>query len=207
MDGMLKAIIAIVALMLCSCAYVQTHKNIKEKGNYIDGYVLSMSNIGLYKSNGQWYLSAQRGKFKQHYPAIHDTIFLRDTMKSELQMISSPANAETTYHPISASAAGILQREDGYYQLPALADEIQRTTGEWVNVIAPAQRYEIRAEIEDDKPFYMEERRVLAKQSAMRNVLGVLDLVFVDVPATILYNISIPIMAPFVYFHEILNDD
>ena len=37
-------------------------------------------------------------------------------------------------------------------------------------------------------------------------ILSTLDEVIIDWPGTILYNLAIPVMAPFVFFHEFLDE-
>lgn len=193
-------------LMISSCAYVQTHKNVEELGSYFEGELLDANSMSLHKKGDQWYLSAHKAKFKLSYPIVHDSVFRRNDFSPEFKLIRSH-NSEVIYHPISSYAAQILQKTDGYFQLRGLADEIHRTPGKWVSDISGSQQYPIVAEIGGKQVFYMEERRIPEKKLFLSKALGKIDLIAIDMPATIIYNVAIPIMAPFVFFYEFSTTD
>lgn len=192
--------------MLSSCAYVQTHKNVEELGSYFEGHILSTDTLGLYKHNNQWYLSAQTARFKLSYPSVHDSIFRRNDSSPEFKLIPSHSNS-LVYHPISSAAAQILQRSDGYFQLRALGEDIYRTGGTWVSELQGAQHFPIAAEIGGKQVFYMEEKRVPESKPIFSRVLGKVDFVLIDIPGTLLYNVAIPFMVPFVFFYEFSQED
>lgn len=207
MKRTLYAIILCFGVLLSSCAYVQTHKNVEELGSYFDGELLSKQSMALYKRGDQWYLSATKARFKLHYPVVHDSVFQKNDSSPEFRLIPG-RNDSVVYHPISAYAAQILQRSDGYYQLRALSDEIHRTAGEWVEELPGAQRVPIAAEIGGKQSvFYMEEKRVPQNKPLWSKALGKVDFILIDVPASVVYNVAIPFMAPFVFFYEFSRDD
>lgn len=191
--------------MMSSCAYIQTHKNVEEIGSHFEGEVLNANTIALYKYNDQWYLSAQKASFKLSYPIVHDSVFRKND--SSPQFTLTHQSEHYIYHPISSYAAYILQQKDGYFQLNELVNEIQRTPGTWVDKLPGAQRYPIFAEIGGKQMAYMEDKRVPSSKLFVSKVLGKIDFVVVDVPGTILYNVAIPIMAPFVFFYEFVHGE
>lgn len=206
MKRALYAFILCLGLLLSSCAYVQTHKNVEEIGSFFEGQVLDTRTLGLYKQNNQWYLAATKARFKLSYPVVHDSIFRRNDFSPEFKLLPTQ-NDKLIYHPISEYAAQILQKSDGYFQLRALGDEIHRNGGEWVEQLPGAVRVPIAAEIGGKPTFFMEEKRVPEKKPVWSKALGKLDLVFIDTPATIIYNVAIPFMAPFVFFYEFSHED
>ena len=141
-----KAAVAVSIGLLSSCAYVQTHKNVEEMGSYFEGEVLDTRDMGLYKKDGRWYISATKAKFKVHYPVVHDSVFRRNDYSPKYELLNTHKQT-VVYHPISTYAANILQKSDGYFQLRALGDEIYRTEGAWVEQLPGAARVPISAEI------------------------------------------------------------
>lgn len=206
MKRVLHAIILCLGLLISSCAYVQTHKNVEEIGSYFEGQILDTQSMGLYKHGDKWYLSARKAKFKLTYPIVHDSIFRKNDFSPKFKLIDSHEYC-IVYHPISSYAARILQRSDGYFQLRALGDDIYRSGGEWVSDLSGAQRIPISAEIGGKQVFYMEEKRVPANKPFWSTMLGKVDLILIDVPFTLAYNVAIPIMAPFVFFYEFTHED
>lgn len=208
--GMKKALYAVmvsVGLSVSSCAYVQTHKNVEELGSYIEGKVLNKESIGLYKQGEQWYVSATPARFKLSHPTVHDTVFRKNDVTPELKLIAEK-KGNVVYHPVSPYAAQILQRSDGYFQLRALSDEIQRTGGAWVEQLPGARHVPIAAEVAGKKnTFFIEEERVPKNKPLWSKALGTVDFIVVDIPASLVYNVAIPIMAPFVFFYEFAHED
>ena len=198
---MLRAVILTLCFFINSCAYIQTHKNVEEIGSHFEGEILNAGTMALYKYKDQWYLSAHRASFKLSYPIVHDSIFRKNDSSPQFNLTNIQSD-QSIYHPISSYAAFILQQKDGYFQLSELVNEIQRTSGEWVDKLPGAQRYPILAEIGDKQIAYMEDKRVPSSKLFISKVLGKIDFIVVDVPGTILYNVAIPIMAPFVFFYE-----
>lgn len=206
MKRLLRAAILSAGLFLSSCAYVQTHKNVEEMSTYYEGHLLNSSTIGLYEQQGKWYLSAQRAKYKLSYPIVHDEVFRKSKDAPSFKLVSTD-EVHTAYHPISDSAASILRRSDGYFRLNALAEEIQRTPGAWVDSLPSATKHFIAADLAGPSHFYMEDKRVPEEKPLSDRALGMIDFVLVDVPGTLIYNVAIPLMAPFVFFQEFLEDE
>lgn len=200
------ALTVCLGLLTSSCAYVQTHKNVAEVGSYFDGKMLDVQTLSLHQQGERWYLSAHKAKFKLSYPTIHDSVFRRNDFMPEFKLIGKESEGRV-YHAISGHAAQILQRKDGYYQLRALAEEMQRTPGEWVESLPGAIRRPIAAEIDGKQVFYMAEQRVPKNKKLLSKALSQLDFVIVDIPATIAYNVAIPFMAPFVFFYEFSQNE
>ena len=108
---------------------------------------------------------------------------------------------------VSNGTAVVLQKNDGYADLSVLSEEMKSTDGAWLDTLpAGARRCTIQAEIAgqpttwlstasgNDTPIYA-------------SALGTLDQVIIDWPGTVLYNVAIPVMAPFVFFYEFLNEE
>ena len=206
MKKMLQMGMLSLGMLLSSCAYVQTHKNVEELGSYYEGQVLSKGAMELYSSGGQWYLSAKKARFKMSYPTVHDSVFRRNDYAPTFSLIDN-ANHETIYHRISPIAASVLMQPNGYFSLSALAEEISRTPGEWLTELPGAQRHAILADIAGNDHHYTETNRVPEKKDLAIQALGKLDFIVVDVPLTVAYNVAIPLMAPFVFFYEFLSKD
>lgn len=187
-------------LLMSSCAYVQTHKNVREMGCYYEGHVLSYSDTQLYKQGGRWYISARKAHFKLHYPVVHDSVFRRSDFAPRFEKIDID-NPEVVYHSISDNAAAVLRRTDGYFELAALADEIERSGGEWKTALPGATHHPISAEIHGTY-IPMGQQRIPQETPLANRILSNLDFIAVDIPLTVAYNAAIPIMAPFVFFYE-----
>lgn len=205
MKGMLRTIWLCVGLMLSSCAYMQTHKNVAEIGSYYEGHILSTRSMELYQYKGQWYLSANQARFKLEYPIVHDSVFRRNDYTPSL--VPLHVAPQKVYHAISPSSAAILQRRDGYFQLSTLAEDIRRTPGEWVHSLPNARRHAILAVIDGEQTTHIKGARVPSKPLISSRILSNLDLVFIDAPATAIYNVAIPIMVPFVFFYEFITGE
>lgn len=194
-----------VSIALSSCAYLQTHKNVEQAHTHYDGQILRADTMELHRSGDTWYLSARRAKYRLVYPIVHDEVFRKFDTEPSFHLLEN--SSENIYHPISAASAQVLQRRDGYFTLNALAADIKRTPGTWVMDLPNAQRHNIEAEVTGTRKCYMEQQRIPQETPSMDKTLGYLDFVFVDIPGTLLYNVSIPLMAPFVFFSEFLSDD
>ena len=110
------------------------------------------------------------------------------------------------YRQISSGTATVLQRTDGYAELNILCDELQNSSAPWIESLPTgAQSCSIKAEIVGSSITWPERNSATEAPLAIR-ALSTIDQVLVDWPGTILYNIAIPIMAPFVFFHEFLYE-
>lgn len=205
MKGKLQAGMIGMSIALSSCAYVQTHKNVEQINTCYDGQILKAGEMELYRSGDQWYLSAQRAKYKLVYPTVHDEVLFDSATEPSFHLLESGGGA--VYHEISKETALVLQREDGYFQLNALAADIKSTPGTWVAELPAAKQVPIQAEISGKNHCYLGRNRIPQKTPLYLQALSAVDFVFVDVPGTVLYNVAIPFMAPFVFFTEFLSSD
>lgn len=188
---------------------MQTHKNVKEMGSYYEGQQFlppSQQTLSLYRRGDQWYIAAQAARFRLKYPAIYDSIFCTHDNAPRHQLIEG-SQAGVVYHPLSAGTAAVLQRADGYADLDTLAEEIRMTPGEWTHTLPGAQRYPVRAQIHGEQAVSLLGKRRPEEIPLSRRILSNIDFVCVDIPGTLIYNVAIPVMAPFVFFHEFLKND
>lgn len=191
------------AVFLSSCAYMQTHKNIEETGREHTGYQLN-SEMQLYRAGGDYYLAVEQQRLRMHYPAIYDSIFLIQNNEPEFIQIGN--DQTRVYHKISAGTATVLQREDGYAELSVLSDELRNNDTGWLKTLpAGAQSCSIKADIAGTATTWAEPGSGTEVSTSMQ-ILSTLDEVIIDWPGTILYNLAIPVMAPFVFFHEFLDE-
>ena len=207
MNKTLSKIILTALLMLNSCAYVQTHKNVEEMGAYYEGHVLTLRSLRVYHdvSNQKWYLNAHPAKLKLHYPNVHDSVFRQtNDIPSYRALNVAP---EFVYYPISQSTARVLLANDGYAQLEVLAEEIQKHGASDLVKKNGMTSYPIRAQMDGDSSYMIPLSRVPRQKSAINHMIGKTEFVLIDIPATLAYNVSIPFIAPFVFFKEFLSKD
>lgn len=204
MRSIFKAVIAFLLMLCSSCAYVQTHKNVEEIGSYYTGHLLSESGMELVRSEGQWYIGANAARFQLKYPIVYDSVFRKQGNYPSFVQIRSTEGLD--YHPIPSYVADVLQTPGGYFDMQGLAQEIAKTPGVWKKSLENKQRYPIRADL-SSKPFQMEECRVPREKKTLSLILGKLDFIAIDIPGTLLYNVAIPFMAPFVFFYEFYHED
>ena len=191
------------AVFLSSCAYMQTHKNIEENHREHTGYHLGID-FQLYRAEGIYYLGVEKQQLRIHYPVIYDSIFLTDHNEPEFIRINNESTR--VYRQISTGTATVLQRTDGYAELRVLCDELQNSATPWIESLpAGAQPCGIKAEIVGSSITWPEEGSATEAPLVIRT-LSTVDQVLIDWPGTLLYNIAIPVMAPFVFFHEFLNE-
>ena len=189
---------------LTSCAYMQTHKNIEEAQTVRTGYELT-SDIELYRAGERYYVAISKQQLRKKYPIIHDSIFLTGNNDPTWQKIG---NEDTTvYHPISSGTAAVLQRQDGYASIEVLADELKNNHDSWVaSLTAGAGKCSVKAEIVGENTIW-EGNESPQSCPALPRILSTVDQVCIDWPGTLAYNIAIPVMAPFVFFYQFLNED
>ncbi len=188
---------------LPSCAYVQTHKNVEEYGRTFPGHQLEKP-AELYRSGSTWYLAATPATFRRHHDPIHDQVF-RGTHEPHMQLLSLTADAPA-YHAISPHTAAVLLRPDGYADTASLAAEISRTPSLWVSSLPNASCHKVQARVAGDKAVPLTTSPTPAEIPFGYRVLSGLDLLCIDAPGTVLYNVAIPVIAPFVFFSEFLSD-
>ena len=194
--------------VLNSCAYMQTHKNVEELGSYYEGYVLNCQDLRVYHNPTikKWYINAHPAHLKLHYPSIHDSVFRRSDNLSSFREIQ--VMPDFVYFPISESTAQVLLRKDGYIQIEVLADEIQKSFGSVVEKNSTLKSHSILAQIDGNKSFQISSGiRVPSQKNLINQVLSKVDLILVDVPGTLAYNVAIPFVAPFVFFNSFLREN
>lgn len=190
-------------VFLTSCAYMQTHKNIEESFKRHPGYQIT-SSIDLYKSGNSYYIGVDKELMKVRYPVIHDSIFLKDN--NEARLIKQGKRYGKVYKNISAGTAEVLQRTDGYVELTVLSDEIRASEGTWLESLpAGTSRCTTRAEITGKEITWLDTENTPPTSIPVK-AISLADQVLIDWPGTVLYNVAIPIMAPFVFFHNFLSE-
>lgn len=195
------------ALCLSSCAYLQTHKNVKEAFHKCEGYRL-VEPLQLYSAGGSWYLAVQPETMRLHYPTLHDSIFLENNTEPSYSTIS--ADRPLQYRRISGSTAKVLLRSDGYYTISSLMEEIHALDGEpQKSLPAGATRHQIHALVEAhprDNTATLVSRKP-ESTPVVGQVLSAVDFVCIDLPGSVAYNVAIPVMAPFVFFYNFIHED
>ncbi len=199
-----QAGLVVAMALLSSCAYMQTHKNIEEAGRQRVGYHLQ-SPLKLYRAGEQYYLAAEQQQLRMRYPVIHDTIFLTGNNKPVFYSISE--QNPTVYFPISKGTGQVMQLQDGYVELETLKSELSESHAECSSTLpGGAQECSIRALVQGE-PTTWPDPMAEVQSSTIANVVGTLDQVIIDWPGTVLYNLAIPVMAPFVFFHQFLTEE
>lgn len=199
---------------LSSCAYVQTHENVREcfikrQGDELqDATPLKLGKVG-----DSWYVCTRActGGVTKKYPMVHDEILFDRDNEPQLQAGQGIATKpHPTAWPISSGTAMVLMREDGYATLDTLADEMIRNRAGRLNSLPRGmQFYPVKAQIAGtEKAAYLltngeaEPELNLAQQAVVQA-----DRVLVDWPLTAAYNCAIPVMAPFCFFHQFLTEE
>lgn len=184
---------------------MQTHKNIEESYVLHTGYELT-SAIELYRAGDKYFIAAEKQSLRKHYPAIHDSIFLDRNNEPTWEKIKDEKQ-QKVYRSISAGTASVLQKNDGYASLDVLSDEIRNNPQSWTSVLpANVRQCQVKAEIDGTSTTWAEEASP-AQLPVTAKLVSTIDQVCIDWPGTIAYNIAIPVMAPFVFFYEFLNED
>ena len=189
---------------LSSCAYMQTHKNIEEAGRQHTGYQLATP-LKLYRAGGQYYLAAEQQQLRMHYPVVYDSIFLNENNAPSFRSITS--ENPTVYFPISRGTGEVMLRQDGYVELSTLKGELQ-DSGATCSTTLPggATECRIQATVQGDSATWINPE-ASTSPGIGTTILSTLDQVVIDWPGTVLYNAAIPIMSPFVFFHQFLNEE
>ena len=207
MKPLYQTIAVAVALLVPSCAYMQTHKNVEEMGKVYEGSLLEKGGMSLHSRGGQWYIGAPATKLSKRYPIIHDSVLLTNDNEPTYKPVGKPMQ-QTYYFRISAGTAACLMRTDGYANLTDLAQEIRSGNTPPLAALPGATRHTIQAQVHAPKgsvPLINEQK--LPTASITSKTLSKLDFALVDVPGTVVYNVAIPLMAPFVFFHDFTSED
>lgn len=196
-------LVAVMAF-LSSCAYMQTHKNIEEAGRQHTGYQLAAP-LKLYRAGGQYYLAAGQQQLRIHYPIIHDSIFLNE---NNAPTYTSTGGKDTTvYFPISRGTGEVMQLKEGYVELDTLKAELQDNAAACSNTLpGGATECRIQAQVQGDSTTWINPETSTNPGIGI-TMLSTLDQVIIDWPGTVLYNVAIPVMAPFVFFHQFITEE
>ena len=190
-------------VFLPSCAYLQTHKNVEESYRTHQGYTMHPE-IDLYQSGNQYYLGVTKQELRMHFPAINDSVFM--TGRNNPTFEPTGEGGGKMYRQISNGTATVLQRTDGYAEMQTLSDELLSSTGNWLDKLpANAVKCGVKAEIQGES---VTTTTGTSSETipVSGQILSAIDQVVIDWPGTVLYNIAIPFMAPFVFFSEFLNE-
>lgn len=195
------------AILLSSCAYMQTHKNIREAPLSYSGYHMTRS-PELYQAGNKWYIGVESRTLRKEYPVIHDEVLLKRNNAPRWVEMETEQSSGMIYHEISRGTALVLQRKDGFATTYDLAGEIDDSGHKWCSTLpAGAIRRGVQAEIigsDTNLP-----TKLLPEQGVPTGIriLSWADKVLIDYPGTVLYNVAIPFMAPFIFFYEFLHED
>lgn len=199
-----------LSLLLASCAQVQTHLRIRESGTTYEGIAMDPPRV-LYTQGGRSYVGVDCHRMVKDYPILRDKIFLTQQNGEPETQILQPASGEApkrVYVPLTASTAQVLTHEQGYCTMDVLLEEVKANMGEARASLPGAGQEPVRAFVDGGKCLHaFEETRSPKEPSAAKVWLSRVDRAVVDAPATLLYNVAIPVMEPFVFFYEFFADE
>lgn len=202
---------ALACLMLSSCAQLQTRRNVTELGADYEGIVCDPPRV-LYVQGGRSYVKVYVRRLEKRYPVLRDKVFFSE-QKSEpsysiLQSADSEEKVSHLYLPLSASTADVLRRENGYSSMDVLMKELIAGRDQAKTSLPGAVAVPVRALVDGERSLHaFESTRNPAKPGMALQALSKLDLVFVDVPGTLLYNVAIPVIEPFVFFKRFFTEE
>lgn len=201
----------VVVGTLNSCAYTQFNKQITEKATVYNGFAVELP-LSLYSSQGGWYVKVRKLEIQKIKPFVHDSIMLTDTSKEALGTPKPFSHyTEYQYIKISDGTAAVLQRTDGYATLETLCDELKAGyTQSCVSELPDSMQHRVYAQIKTEQgnvAYVSADGQPIRKPGMGTKVLSKVALVCVDVPGTVIYNVSMPIMAPFIFFKDFLSND
>ena len=195
---------------LNSCAYTQFNKQIQEKATVYNGFSVELP-LSLYSSQGNWYVKARKIQVQKIKPFVHDTVMLKDSNKEALGTPKPLSHyTEYQYIKISEGTAAVLRRADGYATLETLCDEMKGNYGQAVTELPESMQHRVYAQIKTGQgniAYVAADGTPVRKPGIGTQILSKAALVCVDVPGTVIYNVSMPIMAPFLFFADFLSDD
>lgn len=195
---------------LNSCAYTQFNKQITEKATVYNGFAVELP-LSLYSSQGGWFVKVRKLEVQKIKPFVHDSIMLTNTSKEALGT-PKPFSYYTEYQyiKISDGTAAVLQRTDGYATLETLCDELKAGYQQGcLSELPDSMQHRVHAQIKTEQgniAYVAADGQPIRKPGMGTKVLSKAALVCVDVPGTVIYNVSMPIMAPFIFFHDFITD-
>lgn len=196
---------------ISSCAYTQFNKQIVEKATVYNGFAVELP-LSLYSCQGNWYVKVRKLEVQKIKPFVHDSIMLKDSSKEALGTLK-PFSYYTEYQyiRISEGTAAVLQRADGYATLETLCDELKSNYAEGsLAELTDSMQHRVYAQIKTEQgniAYVAPDGQPIRKPGAGIKVLSKAALVCVDVPGTVIYNVCMPVMAPFIFFHDFLSDE
>ena len=196
---------------LNSCAYTQFNKQITEKSTVYNGFAVELP-LSLYSSQGGWYVKVRKLEIQKIKPFVHDSIMLTGTSKEALGTPKPFSHyTEYQYIKISDGTAAVLQRTDGYATLETLCDELKAGYAQGcVSELPDSMQHRVYAQIKTEQgnvAYVSADGQPIRKPGMGTKVLSKVALVCVDVPGTVIYNVSMPIMAPFIFFKDFLSNN
>ncbi len=191
------------AVLTPSCAYMQTHKNVKEMGRRYPGYQLQKP-TQLYRARGQWFVAATPAEYRLSHDVVHDNVF-RKSNEPQMKLVELTQQAPA-YHAISEDTATVLLRSDGYADNAIIAREIEQMNAPWLPSLPQASVHQVKAQVVGEEQAAVTYAPSPAKPAWTYQLLSGLDFMVVDVPGTVVYNTAVPFIAPFVFFHEFLSE-
>ncbi len=199
---LLGSVLLASSLLLPSCAYMQTNKSVRELAKNYKGYKLEQPRQ-LYRSGGTWYVAATPAEYHLSHDFVHDNVFYKT---NDPVMKLRETGTGTAYHAISASTATVLMRPDGYVDSAILAQELMESNSPWLSELPHATTHAVQAQLVGEEQTAITYSPDTAENAWLYQFLGGLDFLVVDVPGTVIYNVAVPFMAPFVFFHEFLSE-
>lgn len=202
--------LACIPVSVSSCAYTQLNKQIEEKATVYKGFAVELP-LSLYSSQGQWYVKVRKIDVQRMRPFVHDSVMLK-TDGNICYGTVKPLSYYTDYQYIRVSegTAAVLQRTDGYATLETLSDEMKSNYASAVSELPESMQHRVHAEIKTEQGnivYVAADGEPIRKAGIGIKALSKLALVCVDVPGTVAYNVAIPIMAPFLFFHDFITED
>lgn len=202
--------LAFIPLSVSSCAYTQLNKQIEEKATVYNGFAVELP-LSLYSSQGRWYVKVRKIDVQRMRPFVHDSVMLK-TGGNVTYGTVKPLSYYTEYQYISISdgTAAVLQRADGYATLETLCDEIKSNYAGAVPELPESMQHRVYADIKTEQGniIYVAAGGKPIRQAGIGiKALSKLALVCVDIPGTVAYNAAMPVIAPFLFFHDFITDD
>ena len=195
---------------LNSCAYTQFNKQITEKATVYNGFAVELP-LSLYSSQEGWFVKVRKLEVQKIKPFVHDSIMLTDRSKESLGTPKPFSHyTEYQYIKISDGTAAVLRRTDGYATLETLCDELKAGYKQGcIAELSDCIQHRVYAQIKTEQgniAYVAADGQPIRKPGVGTKVLSKAALVCVDVPGTVIYNVSMPIMAPFIFFHDFLSE-
>lgn len=213
--SLLRSIFSFTVLLtlptsISSCAYTQFNKQIEENATTYNGFAVELP-LSLYSSQGNWYVKVRKIDVRKIRPFVHDSIMLDNSRKLTFGTVK-PLSYYTDYQyiRISKGTADVLRRTDGYASLETLSDELRSNYSSVVSELPESMQHRVYAEIKTEQGniAYIAPNGAPIRQPGVgTRILSKLALVCVDFPGTVIYNVSMPIMAPVLFFRDLIIDD